>query len=148
MEGKGRRCQSRYFSSPFSARPRKIRYVKLCGTVRQRCCNHTGIHPEGHSWLPPALRVVQPGCHGLRDGGDAGRLCGFSTRGVAFRRFDTIFASSCFVRRAASEPPLLLLLRPHSLARPLTRSLSCDGSQVINGINPVVYYCWLACYYR
>lgn len=48
----------------------------------------------------------------------------------------------------ASEPPLLLLLRPHSLARPLTRSLSCDGSQVINGINPVVYYCWLACYYR
>lgn len=85
-------------------------------------------------WNPPRgsqLVTAGPACCAawlpwVRDGGDAGRLCGFSTRGVAFRRFDTIFASSGFVRRAASEPPppLLLLLRPRSLARPPAYSLA------------------------
>lgn len=64
MEGLKAAMPVKAFFSLFSARPRKIRYVKLCGTVRQRCCNHTGIHPEGHSWLPAALRVVQHGRHG------------------------------------------------------------------------------------
>lgn len=122
----------------------------LSSATKNQVCegmwNGTSATLQSH-WNPPRgsqLVTSGPACCAapspwLRDGGDAGRLCGFSTSRFAFCRFDAISASSC-----AS----ITLCVPREATAFLSHSLTRGGSQVINGINPVVYYCWLACYYR
>lgn len=117
-------------------------------TTKNQVCkvmwNGTSAMLQSH-WNPPRgsqLVTGGPGCCAarspwLRDGGDAGRLCGFSTRRVVFRRFDTISGVELRFDHA--------LCAASGGGGSVSVSLTRDASQVINGINPVMYYCWLAC---